>query len=372
MIWLQSSGSKFAKHNPDQLIEFQIESNGRGRNEILDEVQNFILSLKGRTQTKKTAMSNIRSFFIHNRASLPEDPSFKVKGDEPKVVGKLSPENVRDMLLSCNEVFQAVFSCMFQAGMDQESFIYWNQNGLSDLKRQLKEDSDVIKIDLPGRKMKRNEAPFYTFIGPDAINTVRNYFEVRPKNADAIFLDQSKTPISKSGMQSYWARHLRKLGFIPRNKGSLSSRYGMNLHELRDVFRTLWAKSPAKPEVAEYLMGHTTDKLGYDKSNLDVHWTRVEYLKAVPWLNILSSTRAFGVIDEFEVDRKVREVKKEQDERIRHLEMMVKKYQEQFGIISLQVDETYKMRAELEALKKQLEEKEKKSKKRKRKSRKNE
>jgi len=294
MVWLQSSGSKFADHDPDQLIEFQIESNGRGRNEILDEVQNFILTLKGRAQTKKTAMSNIRSFFMHNRASLPEDPSFKVKGDEPKVVGKLSPENVRDVILSCNEVFQAVFSCMLQAGMDQESFMYWNQNGLTDLKRQLKEDSDIIKIDLPGRKMKRNEAPFYTFIGPDAIKAVRNYFGVRPKDADAIFLDQSKTPLSKVGMQSYWARHLRKLGLIPRKKGSLSSRYGMNLHELRDCFRTLWAKSAAKPEIAEFLMGHQIDPLGYNKIFQDTDWVKAEYQKTLPWLNLLSSELPFN------------------------------------------------------------------------------
>ena len=40
---------------------------------------------------------------------------------------------------------------------------------------------------------------------------------------------------------------------LQRNK-DLGNRYGKNLHELRDTFRTLWIMSGAAPHVAESMM----------------------------------------------------------------------------------------------------------------------
>ncbi len=64
--------------------------------------------------------------------------------------------------------------------------------------------------------------------------------------------------------------------------------HGKHLHELRDLFRTRWHKSAADPVVAEFLMGHQVDPLGYNKAMKDEGYTKIEYLKALPWLNILS------------------------------------------------------------------------------------
>ncbi len=100
------------------------------------------------------------------------------------------------------------------------------------------------------------------------------------------------------------ARALNRLGLVNRIRNNKSSnRYGKNVHELRDVFRSLWEKSPATYSVAEYVMGHVVDPLGYNKAHRDENWTRKEYLKAVPYLNIISSGRAFGRVDESEVER---------------------------------------------------------------------
>jgi hypothetical protein len=104
----------------------------------------------------------------------------------------------------------------------------------------------------------------------------------------------------------------------PIRTNDKSHRTGRNVHEIRDVFRTLWAKSPAKPEVAEFMMGHSVDPLEYDKSFRDEAFFRGEYLKALPWLNIMSSGRPYNMVEEESVENLRLEV-----ERLRKYEDVV-------------------------------------------------
>ena len=89
----------------------------------------------------------------------------------------------------------------------------------------------------------------------------------------------------------------------PKTKGSgLGFRIGKGLHELRESFRSLWEKSPAKASVAEFVMGYVVDPLFYNKAFRDEKWVRGEYEKALPMLQIMSSGRPFGQIEEDELE----------------------------------------------------------------------
>lgn len=73
-------------------------------------------------------------------------------------------------------------------------------------------------------------------------------------------------------------------------------------------------------------MGHVVDPLEYNKAHYDRKWVRKEYTKALPFLNIMSSGRPFGQVDEDEIEslrRKVRELEKGRDDRIEDLEVKV-------------------------------------------------
>ena len=295
MDFVRVNGGPFKEMGADELIEFQKNVDNGSRYEILDLVQRYIGSKHGRLSSKKTTYAIIRSFFAHNRAELPKDPSFIMRGDVEKVVGKLKIEDIRDMVLSSNKCYRAIFLTMFQGGMDTASLLYWSENGLESLKEQLRGDPETIKIDLPGRKKRRNSAPFHTYIGVDAIKELREWLKVRPEGHSSIFITKQGAPVSSKSLKMYWLQHLEKNGFIERG-GDSSKRYGMNLHEMRDVFRSQWEKSPAKGSVAEFMMGHQVDPLEYNKAHRDEDWTREQYLLALPMFEIMSTSRPYGLI----------------------------------------------------------------------------
>jgi integrase len=326
MKWLRQGSSKFAGFSPDELIQYQKKAGNGEKYEVLDVIQAWVNSLNGRAGYKRRCYAALKSFFLHSRAELPRDPSFNVRGDEPRVVGTLTPEEIREMVLSSNPCYQAVILCIFQAGMDRGSFLWWNSHGWPKLKEDLRNDPDVIRIDLPGRKKARFEKPYYSFIGRDAIEAVKKWVLHRPESAGAIFTDQFDKPITANAIKTHWLRHGDKIGLFsrPGNRDS-GNRYGKNVHEMRDVFRTLWQKSPAKPSVAEFCMGHVVDPLEYDKSYTDEKWVRKEYLKALPWLNILSSGRPYGQVAEDEVESLRSHVQQlqAQTERARKLDMLL-------------------------------------------------
>lgn len=328
--WMKDKGEPLADLSPDELIEYQQNCDNSDSYDILDLIQDYIMELDWRHSSKKSAYSSLRSFFLHNRAPLPDDSSFIIRSDIPPVNGRLQVETIRNLVLSSNKTYQAVFLSMFQGGLDMSGFIYWNQNGYESLKNQLRDNLDIIKIDLPGRKKGRNVKPFFTFIGTDAIDAIRDYLKERPETdwrgspSKCIFYNKNRKPISKNAIRLYWLRHLDKIGEIDReaNEKGKAKRYGKNVHEIRDTFRSQWEKSPARISVAEHCLGHVGDRLGYEKASSDPEWAKREYRKALPLLNIMSSSRPYGKVDEDGIEE-LRLENQEQAEEIQALKSRV-------------------------------------------------
>ena len=195
-----------------------------------------------------------------------------------------------------NTCYRAVAVIRLQAGMGLKEFGFFNMNGWKSLERQMEERRHPIRIDLPGRKRRRNILPHYTFIGRNAISALEEYLDERPPSPPpkkAIFLNQIGRPVRTYNIQRVWLNHLKRLGLArAEGKPHRGTRYGKNPHELRSLFRSRWRLTGCDVEVAEFFMGHDIDKLGYDKSpKLSPEWFRMQYIKAEPWLNIMSGDR---------------------------------------------------------------------------------
>ena len=267
--WLEwiPGDSPLAGLGADGVLAFQREYRDF---QVLDLVQGFAQVTGGTEGYKRYVYSALRSFFLHNRAMLPRDPSFSVRGSRPRNVGNLVVSEVRRILDSSNECYRAIFLCMLMSGMGRNELIFWNKEGYESLKEQLDHDLRIIKIDLPGRKKGKNKRPFYTFIGRDAIDALRVWLRIRPKDATTIFTNQYGDSVSHDSVGRYWWRHLYYLGLIKRQENyDHGFRHGKNLHEIRDVFRSRWQKSGRAPEAAEFFMGHVIDPNDYNQAFRD-------------------------------------------------------------------------------------------------------
>jgi integrase len=310
LAWIKANDGKFSSMSPDDLVLYQKQSIGDARYEILDLLQTYIQTREGTYQYKRSQMTAVHSFFQHNRVDLPRDINYKIRNTKEGVNGSLSPDEIRKVILSANKTYSTIFLCMFQAGLGEEEFIYWNLHGLAKLQEDLESDAQIISINLPGRKSNRNIKPYFSLLGGDGLKFLREYMATRPtlltkkhktrakeskktSAETAIFIDQYGYPVSKLAIYLNWSAHTKKAG-VNKGKGYT----GKNLHEIRDTFRTLFEKSPAEKSVGEFLMGHVIDPLGYNKAHQDQSWVMKEYRKALPFLNILSSERPYGLISE--------------------------------------------------------------------------
>ena len=299
--------------------------------EQLDWLQEYVhKNISGAKKTKLNLYAAIRSFYERNRASLPPDKSFRVQSDKPKTVGKLDLSSLRKILqgFAAQHRERAIFTIMFQSAMDLSSFAKFNTWKIwKEVEPQL-DAGKLVKIIIPERKS--NDQPFYTYFGTDAIEALKGYLRVRGeiKPSEPIFITSNGKPPYRTMLQKAFVGMAEKLGLFERAKPTCKRcgqkmelarkltaprhhyectnghmidtkdsginsgvRYGYNIHEMRDVFRSTLEKIPKhqfNTTCAEFWMGHNVDKLEYNKFYRDEEYVESQYIVAQPALNILS------------------------------------------------------------------------------------
>lgn len=373
---------------PDELLEIQDKCQGRERFKQLSMLQTWIQQQDIRLGTKQIRYSAIRSFYEHNHVALPKDPTFRLRADKPPVESELMFEDLQKIILSCNEAYQAVYLIMFQSSMGCAEFEYFNHNSWPEVKPQLEEGKQRIKITLPGRKSNKNRVPYYTFFGRDAVQALKTYLSKgrKPvKSGETIFLTEKGKPITTQAVERYFTRHAIKVGVIERwtppcpkcgeatrylrewrgkmqptlyvcdkcGKETAASelkiatdvRYKVHVHEMRDTFRSEWDLSSARSVAAEFFMGHNIDTNNYNKiMKLHPEWAEHQYELAEPFLNILSEdprtidvNRIEAIVEERvkerlanehgrleKLERELEETRKLSEKRIAEIEKLVR------------------------------------------------
>jgi hypothetical protein len=300
--WLRANGPEHLRGlTPSQLVEYQRAASRNGNEyEILDALQAYIRQKPGTHSSLHVTYSAVRSFFLHNRAPLPRDP-FRIKATRPPVRALLSISDLRTLINAADLGMKAFYLTLLQSAMDQERFQYFNIHFAKALADHLKEKgvNEPFMIELPGRKQSLDKTPFYTFIGRDALEAWKEYFDrIRgwPKEGEPLMWGRRGRPLSKSAILQKHIRLLEKLKYVKRGGGDTSRRYGYNLHEIRDIFRSLLhtkAKKDGFDEAcAEFWMGHEVDPNNYDKFYMDKEYVLKHYRIAEKYLNIISGPRS--------------------------------------------------------------------------------
>ncbi len=291
MAWKTENGGNFSNLSPDELIEYQKKCTNNDCYELLDLTQRWILSMSGLAyKSKRLYYVTVLSFYLHNRAELPKDKSFKIRGDKPRTPSNLRPEHIKQAVLAANPMYSALVTCMIEGGMGISEVLDWSNAGWKNLRNQLNEGADIIKVDLPGRKSERNLRPYFTLVGGDALRMLKHYLGSElPDEREAIFINPLGRPVNATALKRFWLRHLIRLGIVEKAEGGdRGTRYGYGLHELRENFRTIWSQSRANPDIGEFLMGHKLDEYGYNQVYREYDYVVEEYRKALPFLNIIS------------------------------------------------------------------------------------
>ena len=316
--------------SPSELVEFQVDARGRDRFLVLRAAQVWVDGLELRVGSKQLYFSYIRSFFLHNLASLPVDRSFVFHSVLSPIVGRLEVDFFRRILLNCNKMYKAVFLMMAQGVLGSGELLYVSNNHARHVLKCLSLGG-MFKVSLPGRKRSRNIKGFYSVLSAksDWGAAMRDYLQSLDKvPVGCLFVNENGNPLKIHNIQYYFHSRAVEAGVIEqstpecrvcggRTVRKRSSehvwyvckdcnrkmgadgvdlvclrrvRYGVNPHEIRDLMRSRWQISGADPLVCEHFMGHEIDPNAYNKfMSYEPQYVFQEYKKALPYLNVLSN-----------------------------------------------------------------------------------
>ena len=303
---------------------------------FLEEAYRWLRQSENRISSKKTKVGVVRGFFVANWCQLPKN-KHRFHSNKAPVMDELTVEEFQAILRRSNFVYRAAFLMMFQSGSGVGELLYMNTVLAHEIWNEVRRGANIIRLNLPGRKANRNVQPYYSFIGSDAVDTLRLLFHSRGWREDSVlFRSKHGKPLTVNCLQNYFRAQAVTLGFIEpktfpclrcggetvRHRGVLDGeyivyylclqcqtknktsdyhltpkqvagiRYRMRTHELRDLFRTEWHRAQTvfgvDGDAGEFFMGHTVDPLKYDKIMRDKSFWLEQYRRAMPMLNILS------------------------------------------------------------------------------------
>jgi hypothetical protein len=216
---------------------------------------------------------------------------------------------------------KAVFMVMLQGGIDRSTLSeYFNFYAWLQITKQLgsedPENWDLSRLPVRVNLTRvKTRVEYYTFLSVDAVKALQQWLNVRKtlmgkpmRDGEAIFLTPQRSPLKKESISTIFNRLAIASGLESRKYGKASEiRYRFHAHELRDTFRSACTVAGVEHPVAEYMIGHSIDKLGYDKSpEVYPEHFKVEYAKVEPMLNIFSN-QGVGLKKITELEAKIQE-----------------------------------------------------------------
>jgi integrase len=274
----------FIESTPESILEswntvkFDLPKREQWVDDMLQKIDFYesALSKQGLARTSVAFhLGALQSFFKHMRLPVPvqgfnADPVYHNRD--------ITKEEIKRILNNSTPRDRAYFLMMLQSGLRPITLVQLRYEQLKEDFESGKHPSVLIRV--PKEETKGEYAEHVTFIGPDAVKALHDYFNERgvPKPSETVF--KAKAPNKFSMRFKY---HVESLNLIQdrRPKGQPQQ---LRLYCLRKYFRNMVA--PAGPDYVNHWMGHT---LGVDDHyfSKDPEFHRTQYeSKAMPSLQI--------------------------------------------------------------------------------------
>jgi len=286
---------QFIELSPEKILEqwdsarFDLARREQFVEDMLQKVD-FYESYLGKQGCARTTVAahlgTLQSFFKHMRLPVPvqgfnADPVFHNRD--------ISKEEIKRILNNSAPRDRAYFLMMLQSGLRPVTLVQLRYEQLKEDFESRKHPSVLINV---SKEITKGEyCDHITFIGPDAVKALQDYFNERgkPQDSETIFRESERAKkAGTEGLQTNkfsmrFKYHVESLGLIQdrRPKGQPQQ---LRLYCLRKYFRKMAA--PAGPDFVNFWMGHT---LGVDDHyfSKDPEFQRKQYEeKAMPNLQI--------------------------------------------------------------------------------------
>jgi hypothetical protein len=209
--------------------------------------------------------------------------------------------------------------------LDTKRLCWVNRNSADQITSQLREGKNIIRVDLPcGRKKYAGDSQgiYFSYFGRDAASDLTRYFDDErgwPKLGQPIWVysreDYKKRgcsknmkigdPIEWKSIVNKWSYAVYAANYVhkePDSEEGHGARYGLNLHEFRDVATTelhTHAKSEGLDMDCVMFWSGLVGQLDFNLSHLrrdrlykNPDYMETQYAIAEPHLNIISGTPA--------------------------------------------------------------------------------
>ncbi|HID43804.1 MAG TPA: hypothetical protein EYP30_08570 [Archaeoglobaceae archaeon] len=279
----------------------------------LDILIEFIKSRNTGSRDREINYTAVRNFYNYYRLELPK-PSKAERNrmfrpselDERRAVELKSQMELGELKRLIDNMIppykNALLVC-FQGAMGANEFNIFNTSAYKQIIDKL-DEKEPVRVDLIRKKTSKQKVyKYYTFLGNDAKVAIKEWLEMRLDcECDALFvvfnkLKGSWVPLTGRVLQNQINKTAKKIGLIKPNG---LNRYHIFLHEVRDCFKTQCTERGVNKTASEFFLGHQVDKYGYDKAYHNEKWTKSEYMKVEPVLNIVSNPEG-NVIDKEEL-----------------------------------------------------------------------
>jgi hypothetical protein len=280
---------------------------------VLDLLQKWIESLKGRRSSKIGRLSTVRQFFEYHHRPLP--PTSKnwlrgIKSDVPAVEGKLNVDRLRALVASVvgdPRKLSMVLAQLQSFSGPRELCLIGNTMGVG-IGEQIRSGANLVEVYFPfGRK--HSDKSWYSYLGKDACESLRKWFAIRgypTKESPLIWPCRSNGdlgPLTETNLAGLFQDMMVRLGFREKmgvRKGK-AVRYGVSVKELRDlaasIAQTCVGRTNEENEVflessIEYFLGDAVDPMHYRKMHeLSPEFRKRQYVMVEPYLKILTNAK---------------------------------------------------------------------------------